>query len=856
MDRTERLNGLRYLHVTAMNQRAAAELRWCLMVPLLLGSLMAGAVSKVDPGEVPKLGPNEGFLMVDVDTTSRISAVRIKKLDSVLDAAVLPHVDIGRTQQLFIVEAGEYVWDELDLTTSSMRARYALGKDPEYHFRVEAGQINYPGDLIVRPRTLEQTSFHLSNRALPLLDWLESQHPSLYRDYPFRYSGRYPDPFPEFYRSQRASLPDSASDLNTGRDAPKPPALPLAPGDLWASARVTAIAMSPNGQLVAEAVEEDGLVKALDLIDLKAETRQRLGAAFFAYDDLYWKDAHTLLATGGRGKDRQHLTVFALGDVRDGKHTVQARQLPLAAYMVDGLPGRPNTILMQRVDSRNQLIVHTLDISSAGKIEAYRTTQTRDRLNRGVDNDVLWFADGNGALRMVVVRRDQDLVLMHGKGREFSPVLTLGEDDGFEPLTLSHDGNLIYGLSDHDREQRDLVEFDPIAKRITRTVFSRPGVDVVNVIVDDRRTPVGVRYFQGGRLQSEYFAATDQGLAQLVQATFPNRTVLISDRSKDGRQLLLAVDGSDQPTLIYHLDLDQQRASLIDEMMPGLAGHRFVASQLIVAKGSDGLTIEAFLTLPPGEGKRPLVVMPHGGPIGVSDYLHFDPEVQFLASLGYAVLQVNYRGSDGYGKAFREAGYRNHGRMIEDDIDAAITAALAGFPLDSDRMCILGTSYGGYSAMVSTIRWPSRFRCAVSIAGVSDRSLFFTASDSARNARARARMERIIGNPNTDMDEMQATSPLYRYRELQVPIMLVHGRDDLRVDFEHTRRMVRTLNLAGRPPVLMAFSGEGHGLQQFDHRVLAWTGIAGFLGEHLGAPAPAPSASVETPPAPEEPGQP
>lgn len=856
MDGAVHLNGSWIGNGTAATRRIVAALHIALVFALWLGSPTVGAVSKVDPGEVPRLEPDEGFLVVNVDTTSRISSVRIQKLGSVLAAAVLPHIDIGRTQQVFVVEAGEYAWDELDLTTNVMRARYLLGKDAEYHFRVEAGQINYPGDLIVRPRTLEQTSFHLSNRALPVIDWLESQHPSLYRDYPFRYSGRYPDPFPEFYRSQRASLPDSAPDLNTGRDAPKPSALPLAPGDLWASPRVTAIAMSPNGRLVAETIEEDGLVKALHLIDLKAETSQRLGAAFFAYDDLYWKDDHTLLATGGAGKDQQHLTVFALGEMRDGKHTVQSRQLPLAAHMVDGLQGRPNTILMQRVDSRNKLIVHALDISSAAKIDAYRTTKTRDRLNRGVDNDVLWFADGNGALRMVVVRRDQDLVLMHGKGREFSPVLTLGEDDGFEPLTLSYDGNLIYGLSDHDRDQRDLVEFDPAGKRITRTVFSRPGVDVVNVIVDDRRTPVGVRYFQGGRLQSEYFAATDQGLAQLVQATFPNRTVLIADRSKDGRQLLLAVDGSDQPTLIYHLDLDQQRASLIDEMMPGLAGRRFVASQLIVAKGSDGLAIEAFLTLPPGEGKRPLVVMPHGGPIGVSDYLHFDPEVQFLASLGYAVLQVNYRGSDGYGKAFREAGYRNHGRMIEDDIDAAITTALAGFPLDSDRMCILGTSYGGYSAMVSTIRWPSRFRCAVSIAGVSDRSLFFTASDSARNARTRTRMERIIGNPNTDMDEMRATSPLYRYSELQVPIMLVHGRDDLRVDFEHTRRMVRTLNLAGRPPVLMAFSGEGHGLQRFDHLVLAWTGIAGFLGEHLGAPVPVPSAGVETPATPDEPGQP
>lgn len=685
----------------------------------------AGATSKVDPGEVPTLAPGEGFLVVVVDTTSRISSVRVKKQGSMLEAAVLPRIEIGRTLQLYIVDAGEYAWDELNLTTSTMRARYALGNDPEYHFHVEAGRINYPGELIVRPRTLEQTGFHISNRALTVIDWMESTHPSLYRDYSIHFSGLYPDPFPEFYRAQRAALPTATVDLNTGRAAPKPQSLPLDPIDLWTARKVTSAAMSPNGRYVAEAVQVDALTKGLDLIDLDAETGQRLGNALFAYDDLFWKDDHTLLATGGQGKDSQHLTVFSIGEIRDGKHTVDAHQLPLAARMVDGLPDRPHTILVERFDSRNRLIVHTLDISSADKIDAYRTTKTRDRLNRGVDNDLMWFADGDGALRMVVVRRDQDLVLLHGKGNTFAPVLTFGENDGFQPLALSHDGSMIYALSDQDREQRDLVEFDPASKRITRTLFSKPGVDVVSAIFDDRRTPVGVRYFQGGRLLGEYFSASDQGLAQLVRSTFPGRTALIVDRSRDGRQLLLEVDGSDQPTLIYHLDLDHQRASLIDEVSPALSGRQFTASQRIMAKGSDGLAIEAFLTLPKGEGKRPLVVMPHGGPIGISDSLHFNPEVQFLASLGYAVLQVNYRGSDGYGKAFREAGYRNYGRMIEDDIDAAISTVLKDFPLDRDRMCIIGTSYGGYSAMVSTIRWPHRFRCAVSIAGVSDRALFF-----------------------------------------------------------------------------------------------------------------------------------
>lgn len=846
------MEGFKSLGMLVCERAAAVSFRstllrqTCVLVLLLLTGSIAIAGGSVRPGDVPKLGADEGLLVLKVDTDARLVSVGIRRIGSVLTTAVLPDIEIGKTQRLFVVKAGEYSWRDLTIAAGSMRARYPLDKDAGFHFRVEPGQINYAGDLIVRPQTLERTEFHISNRALPVIDWLEAEHPTLYRNHPFHYGGLYPDPFPDFYRAQRELLPPSSVDLNTGTEAPPAGELPLKPEDLWAADRVTSIAISPNGRLVAEAVQEDGLVKALDLIDLQAETSQRLATALLPYDSLRWKDDNTLLVTGGRGKDAQHLTVFLLGDVKNGKRSFESAQLPLAARMVDILPTRAHTILMERVDSRNSLIVHALDISSPQTIAAYRSSRTRDRLNRGVENDLIWYADGNGDLRMVIVRRDKELLLLHGKGSEFSPILTLGNADGFQPVALSQDGSVIYGLTDEDREQRDLVEFDPASKQVTRTLFSKPGVDVVDAIVDDNRKPIGVHYYQGGRLLAEYFSQADQGLAQLIRSTFPNRSALMFDRSRDGRQVLLVVDGSDQPALIYHLDLDQNRASLIDEMMPGLAGRQLVSAKVIAARGSDGLPIEAFLTVPMGEGKHPLVVMPHGGPVGVSDNLQFDPGVQFLASLGYAVLKVNYRGSDGYGKAFREAGYRNYGRMIEDDIDAAIATALSDFALDGARMCILGSSYGGYSAMVSTIRWPERFRCAVSMAGVSDRALFFTASDSARDAKTRARMHRIIGNPSTDLEEMQATSPLYHYRELQTPIMLLHGRSDVRVDFEHTRRLVRMLNLAGRPPVLMAFPNEGHALRGLGNLNTAWTGIAGFLRKHLGNPAATPQEGAIT----------
>jgi dipeptidyl aminopeptidase/acylaminoacyl peptidase len=362
-------------------------------------------------------------------------------------------------------------------------------------------------------------------------------------------------------------------------------------------------------------------------------------------------------------------------------------------------------------------------------------------------------------------------------------------------------------------------------------------VDVEAPLIDEVGTLIGASYYRDGLLVSDYFEKTDAAIAKRLRAAFPDQSVGILQRDATAQHFVVAVGGSAQPTNIYVFDRLAARASLVSQTMPWLAERMFAPSHTIRANSKDGLQIEAYLTLPiAGAGKRPLVVFPHGGPIGIRDSRFFDPEVQYLASLGYAVLQVNFRGSEGFGTAFRKAGERNYGTAIEDDIDMALASALAEYPLDEKRMCAMGASYGGYSAMVSAIRWPGRFRCVISMSGVSDRALFFTASDAARTKEGRKLLEERIGNPKTDMDTMRTYSPLYRYRELNLPVMLVHGAEDLRVDYEHTRRLVRMLNLAGRPPVLMELKDEGHSIESNDSRKRVWEGVAGFLRTHLGDP--------------------
>ena len=792
-----------------------------------LGPAYAG---KIDPGEIPQLGPGDGLLLVEVDTVVALDSVRVKQDGHFFDAGVLKRIDAGKSAGLYVVPAGSYQWARIN---TSWNTRFELKEDPEYHFSVEAGKITYAGDLVFRPTGLYSADIQVRNHGLGAMDWLEKNHPALAQRYAFAYSGHYPDPFPGFYRVERAGAAAKAGDLDAVDAPPVPGALPLPPRTLWRHSRVVQVVMNPAGDLLAESLVLDDKHAAIDLIDLKAGTAMRLLVSPAAVRTLLWSGDQALIAGVAKSDEGPQLvTVFRIGRDPAGKRTFQALRVEPEGEVIATIANDPDHVLYG-VSGTDQGLIQRLDISSQASIATFRP-QAKARLNMGLDKAVAWWADGLGGVPVAIAKSGDSYELMHREGGGFVPVLRLDGDTNLRPLDLSMDGSLIYALSDEGRGQRDLVVFDTARKAVTRTLFTRPGVDVTGVLMDDARNPIGVNYYQEGRQVTEYFDARAQALSGLLQQTFPGRTVEVQARNRDGSQLVLQVESSDQPPLLYVLDVARRQASLLDSVDPWLDKQAFAPARLLKVKSKDGLSVEAYLTLPSSAGKHPLVVLPHGGPVGISDNLLFDRETQFFASLGYAVLRVNFRGSDGYGKAFREAGYHAQGTRIEDDIDAAITRALADYPLDGDRMCIVGSSYGGYSALVSTIRWPRRFRCAVSISGVSDRMLFFTASDSGQSKQGRKQLERVVGDPVGERDEMMASSPLYHYRDLQVPLMLVHGKEDDRVDYEHARRLVRMLNLAGRKPVMITFAEGTHGWDDVDQIEKAYTGIAGFLEKYLG----------------------
>jgi dipeptidyl aminopeptidase/acylaminoacyl peptidase len=301
---------------------------------------------------------------------------------------------------------------------------------------------------------------------------------------------------------------------------------------------------------------------------------------------------------------------------------------------------------------------------------------------------------------------------------------------------------------------------------------------------------------------------------------------LTSDRSR----AIFQVSSDRNPGKFYLLDVSAQRFRLLGGFRDWLTANDMQAMKPVTITARDGLEMGAYLTLPPDEDKNlPAVIHVHGGPHGVRHYWRFDPEVQFLASRGFAVLQVNYRGSGGYGTAFEEAGYREWGRKMQDDLTDATRWLIEQGIADADRICIYGASYGGYASLMGVVREPELYRCAVSYVGVSDLTLQTRRSDTAQSRYGRGYLELVLGN---DRDELLERSPLYQIDKLRVPVFIAHGKDDARVPFRNATALQEALDQAGKPYEWLAKDSEGHGFRQEANRFEFYLRLGEFLTRH------------------------
>ena len=513
--------------------------------------------------------------------------------------------------------------------------------------------------------------------------------------------------------------------------------------------------------------------------------------------------------------------LFAVAGTRSFVYRVNARALPVWGSMpgktdpVDGGQlSRPN-----RVTSVDGLALAWLS-DSAGVVRAvmYWKESEGIQLSSRADNSEQWQADHvwRAAGRKKKDRRKQfeaDLDAV-----EFRLLSLLPDDERYLVSGDTEEGRQAIFRLDLDTGERELV-------------YEHPNAEVLGISLDHAGEQLlSVRYFEHGYVREHHFRTDMAAVSQRLQKRFPEYESLMVGWSADRERIAVLVYASHDPGRI--LVVDGTGSRIIQE----IAVAPELRLELRKAESdrfeTDGLEVEYFLTKPE-KTPAPLVVYPHGGPFGVMDDLQFDPVVQYLAASGLAVLQVNYRGSGGYGSRFLEAGRGEFGDMMLADMEKALQIVSADPALDPDQVCIFGESYGGYAALMLAIRNPAAFRCLASFAGVTDLGLLL---DERSEESRQFLLDLFIGDYDDERDayeRLKALSPVYLLDTLEVPVFLAHGSRDRRVDVEHAYRLKLMMEKAGKPLEWHVYPETGHGFDSASEQLTHIQRVMEFLRRHL-----------------------
>jgi dienelactone hydrolase len=412
-------------------------------------------------------------------------------------------------------------------------------------------------------------------------------------------------------------------------------------------------------------------------------------------------------------------------------------------------------------------------------------------------------------------------------------------------------------LQHRDSEFLSLYEMNITNGAVTGPIATRPDADVDDLVTDENRVVHGVRY-SGLQPSYEMFDAQLNREIQALATALPNTAISIDSWSRDWSKILLFVQGGAQPQRYMLFDRAQRKLTTIVNSRPEITPADVGEVVGIKYPARDGLQIPAILTWPAGvtsqEARRnlPMVVLPHGGPEAY-DSIGFDWLAQYIANQGYLVLQPNFRGSEGFGAVFREAGRQQWGRKMQDDITDGVAALARMGWADRGRVCIVGWSYGGYAALAGGSLTPDTYKCVASIAGVSDltQMLNYERTRFGPNSLTYNYWRMIIGDPGVDAErrEIERVSPARHAEDFRVPVLLIHGAEDTTVPIAQSERMNSALRSAGKSVTYIRINGDDHGLVDNDSRRQTLTALGEFLATHLG-PGASPTAAAPATPAP------
>jgi dipeptidyl aminopeptidase/acylaminoacyl peptidase len=554
---------------------------------------------------------------------------------------------------------------------------------------------------------------------------------------------------------------------------------------------------------------------------LTSETDRDIAGYFWPNDDqiVYLKD------TGGDENYRLYVANI------DGSKNVCLTDFEgVRTTIIDDLPDQKEVMIVG-LNKRNPQV-----------FDPYRlnlVTGEMEMLAENPGNIQGWMLDHSGKLRVAIAIVDginQAFLYRDTESDEWQTVLTTSFKEGFSPQFFTFDNKNIIGTSNLSRDKSVVVEFDPKTGEEVSILYKNDDYDVSSVSFSRKRKVITSASYTGWKRERHFFDPKSEEIFEKIQKHLPGYELALTSSNDDENTFIIRTYSDKSLGAYFIYDVPTNTIEKIVDVSPWL-DETEMADQLPISYTSrDGLKIHGYLTLPKGytmENAKnlPVVVNPHGGP-WARDSWGFNPEIQFLANRGYAVLQMNFRGSTGYGRQFWESSFKRWGREMQDDITDGTQWLIDKGIADPERIAIYGGSYGGYATLMGLVKEPDLYAAGVDYVGVSNMFTFMKTIPPYWKPMLDMMYE-MVGDPKADSLMLREVSPVYQVDKITAPLFVAQGANDPRVNKDESDQMVEAMKERGIDIEYLVKDNEGHGFRNEENRFEFYRSMEAFLNKHL-----------------------
>lgn len=549
------------------------------------------------------------------------------------------------------------------------------------------------------------------------------------------------------------------------------------------------------------------------------EAKERDLAGFF------WKGKNRILYLQDSNGD-ENFRLYAVD--KDGKNKKDLTPFEkVRVQIIDALEDNDDEMLIG-LNKRDPQIFDVYRVNvNTGKMEL---------VEQNPGNITGWMTDHNGKLRIATTTDGVKTSILYRKTEKdkFKNVITTSFKDDLSPLFFTPDNKYVYAASNLGRDKDAVVIYDLDNNKELKMLYENPEVDVNNLLYSKKRKTITGVSFTTWKTQYSFFDEQRKEMQNDLEKKLPGYDVAVTNMDKDEDKALVVAYSDKSYGTYYFYNIKDKKLSKLAEISPWLNESEMAEMKPITYTSRDGMTIHGYLTLPKGKETKnlPVVVNPHGGP-WARDSWGFNPEVQFLSNRGYAVLQMNYRGSTGYGRKFWESSFKQWGKNMQNDITDGVDYLIKQGIADPKRVGIYGGSYGGYATLAGLAFTPDLYACGVDYVGVSNLFTFMKSIPPYWKPMLDMLYEEV-GNPEKDSELLKAASPVFHVDQIKAPLFIAQGAHDPRVNKNESDQMVKALKEKGIDVPYMVKENEGHGFHNEENKIDFYKAMEKFLAKYLG----------------------